>query len=473
MTTPSVRRSCRPRIRVAGLAALAAFLGVQSGHGLTTSTRVPLPPSALSLWSDPEFQRRFTETYLAETEVEPRITDEERRQMQRILEALGAENVERAESLLERSRSAASSAVFDFTQANLHFQREEFSAALAAYQAAVAKHPRFRRAWRNMGLIQVRQGDHAGASTSLRRVIELGGGDAVTYGLLGFCLGALEDSLAAESAYRMAILLDPATTDWKMGLARALFRQERFADAAALCGRLLADEPGRADFWLLQANAFIGMDQPLRAAQNLEFVDQLGQSTADTLNMLGDIYVNQGFFEQAVSGYIRAVERDRRAGPARALRGARALAARGASTDARRLLDRVGMLFVGRLDENDRRELLRIRARVAMLDGASEEEIRVLEEITAIDPLDGEALILLGQHLARAGDPDRAILCYERAAGLEPHEADARVRHAQLLVGQGRFSEALPLLRRAQTIRPRESVQEYLEQVERAARSRG
>ena len=37
----------------------------------------------------------------------------------------------------------------------------------------------------------------------------------------------LDDVIAAESAYRMANLLDPATIDWKMGMARTLFRQER------------------------------------------------------------------------------------------------------------------------------------------------------------------------------------------------------------------------------------------------------
>ncbi len=96
----------------------------------------------------------------------------------------------------------------------------------------------------------------------------------------------------------------------------------------------------------------------------------------------------------------------------------------------------------------------------------------MLEEIVALDPLDGEALILLGQHSGRAGDVEQAIFYYERAESLEEFEADAKVRHAQLLVGQGRYDEALPLLRSAQQIRFRETVQEYLEQVERVAKSR-
>jgi tetratricopeptide (TPR) repeat protein len=86
--------------------------------------------------------------------------------------------------------------------------------------------------------------------------------------------------------------------------------------------------------------------------------------------------------------------------------------------------------------------------------------------------LDGEALILLGQHSSRAGETEKAIFYYERAASLEEFEADAKVRHAQLLVKHGRYEEALPLLHRAQQLKPRDNLQDYLEQVERAAKSR-
>jgi hypothetical protein len=60
-----------------------------------------------------------------------------------------------------------------------------------------------------------------------------------------------------------------------------------------------------------------------------------------------------------------------------------------------------------------------------------------------------------------------------RAAAIsEKFEADAKVRLAQLLVGQGKYSEALPLPRRAQTINLRDNVQQYLDQVERLSKSR-
>ena len=89
----------------------------------------------------------------------------------------------------------------------------------------------------------------------------------------------------------------------------------------------------------------------------------------------------------------------------------------------------------------------------------------------ALDPLDGEALMLLGRHYAQANAPEKAIFYYERAEGIEAVEADARLRHAQLLVAQSRFQDAVPLLKRAQELKPRDDVGHYLEQVERLARA--
>ena len=85
--------------------------------------------------------------------------------------------------------------------------------------------------------------------------------------------------------------------------------------------------------------------------------------------------------------------------------------------------------------------------------------------------MDGEALILLAMHHA-ASDVEKAIFYYERAQGIEKFEGDARLRHGQLLVRNGRYQEALPLLKRAQELNPRDDVQNYIEQVERAARAR-
>ena len=73
---------------------------------------------------------------------------------------------------------------------------------------------------------------------------------------------------------------------------------------------------------------------------------------------------------------------------------------------------------------------------------------------------------------ARNGKPDQAILFYERAARIDAFAANAKVKIAQIYVSQARFSDALPLLRDAQSLKPREDVARYIEQVERASKAK-
>ena len=432
-----------------------------------------LNEATLKIWNSSAFQKQFINSYIAETEIEPRVTEDERDHMLKVLELISADKVDEAVVMLNKHRNEASSAVFDFTLANIYFQQEELELAAQAYRIAVGKYPKFRRAWRNLGLIYVRQGDFEEALPALTRVIELGGSDAITYGLLGFAYSSGEDYLAAESAYRMAILLDPKTLDWKMGLTRSFFKQERFPEAVALCGQLIKDDPDRVDMWLLQANAYIGSNQPLKAAEIFELVDHLGKSTADSQNMLGDIYINQELYTMAADAYIHAMDKDPEYDPQRAIRSAKVLIARGAFKDTRRVIEHIEKRFDGQLETDDQKDVLKLRARLTVADGSGQdEEVQVLQNIVALDPLDGEALILLGQHAGRNGDTEKAIFYFERAEGLEKYEADAKIRHAQLLVQSGKYAEALPLLRRAQQIKPRNNIQEYMEQVERVAKSR-
>jgi len=157
---------------------------------------------------------------------------------------------------------------------------------------------------------------------------------------------------------------------------------------------------------------------------------------------------------------------------ARSLRAAELLASRGATPQARLVVDHLRKAWGLSLADLERRKLLKLEARLSMAgEGSTVDAAAVLEELIKLDPLDGEALMLLGQHYSRQNQPDRAMLCYERAAGIESFEVNAKLRHAQVLVGLRRYSDALPLLRRAQEVKPREDVARYLEQVERAARA--
>lgn len=428
-----------------------------------------------TVWSSPAFRQMMVESWLAESDIEPKTSTSESKRLQRIFDQMATEEpakIADAEARLNSERAdPQASAVFDFTLGQALFQRDDLDGAKSAFESAVRKFPKFRRAWRSIGVIEMRQEAYAKAIPALVKVIELGGGDSVTYGLLGFAFVNVGDDLAAENAFRMAVLLDPSNLDWRMQLVRALFNQRRYADAAALCDKLIADNPARGDLWLLQANAFLGMQQTMKAAENYELVDKLGQSTADSLNMLADIYVNAGLFDLAVDAYGRAMRATPPSGPERALRAASVLVLRGAYGDVSTLLDSMKKALGASMVEADRKSMLKLEARVAAAKGAGGDAVAVLEEIVSLDPLDGEALILLGQEFRRQGDPIKAAFAFERAASIERFEAEAKLRHGQLLVAEGQYAEALPLLKRSQTLKPSENLQKFIEQVERVSRS--
>jgi len=460
-------------VPAAAPAAPAAGGGAAPAPAPAPQSPPPSPSDAgpeLDAWKDPEFRKSFMGSYGVLAEREPKLSPQEREALEKIVPLLGSD-LPAAETALAALVKPDGSALLDFTLGNVQFQRDRLAEAGKSYGSAVQKFPTFLRAWKNLGLLAMRTGDMPGAIRALTKMIELGGGDGFTYGLLGQAYASQGDFLSAESAYRQSLLLSPDSLDAKLGLTRALFKEERYSEAAALCGELIGKHPERTDLMVLQASAYLGMKEPRRAAQNYEILARTGHATPEILYALGDIYINEALMDLAAGAAIRAIDLDPAQAPARAFRAAEALAARGALEPAGLVLARMRSVLEPRLDEGDKRRLLKLQARIDVAQGSGDKAAAVLEEIVALDPLDGEALMLLGQYYSRTAQPEKAAFYYERAASLEAFEADAKVRLAQILVGQGKYGDALTLLKRSQELKPRDEIARYLDQVERVARA--
>ncbi|MBL9147734.1 MAG: tetratricopeptide repeat protein [Phycisphaerae bacterium] len=464
-------RSVRLLVLRAGLVGVALTGGVSFADGPDSFAQGNAEIQAL--WSDPKFLKSFVAGYGIDAEVEPRVLPDEVKLLEKIRPLMSENKLAEAEAALKKGMKKEWSAALDFTLGQIQFQQQRIDEALANFKVAVEKFPSFRRAWRNIGLIAVRNGANDEAIESFTKMIKLGGADSYAYGLLGFAYASKLDFQAAEAAYRNALLLDPSELEWRLGLTRCVFRQQKFEDAAALLDVLLERNPEKAEFWLLQAHSYLGMKQPLRAAENLEALDLLGKSTVDSLHTLGDIYLSEGLADLAVRAYERGVALSPDQPAPRPIKAAEILAAKGFVTQSKALVAGIRASLDARLDDTDRRRLLKLEARIAMAGGdASEETATILEEIVKLDPLDGEALMLLGQHYAKAEKPDRAIFYFERAEKIEAFEAPALLRHAQTLAAMGRYADAVPLLRRAQELKPRDDVARYLDQIDRLAKTK-
>ncbi len=261
----------------------------------------------MDIWNEPVFQRQFMGSYGILSAVEPEVTEIERGTLAQVLNLMSSDNPANAQALLEANVGPNSSAQFDFILGNLYFQADALDRAEKCYRKAVSKFPNFLRAYKNLAMVEVRNGYFKNAIGSLTKIMELGEGAALTFGLLGYAYTSVEDHVNAEFAYRQAMLMQPDFMDWRMGLARTLFKQEKYAESVSLLDQMILQEPDNADYWGLQANAYLGLGEILKAAQNYEYLRTQGKADGDTLSKLGDIYVKENMLDMATDAYVDAL----------------------------------------------------------------------------------------------------------------------------------------------------------------------
>jgi Tfp pilus assembly protein PilF len=289
--------------------------------------------------------------------------------------------------------------------------------------------------------------------------------------LLGYCYLAVDKFLSAEAAYRKAMLFAPDNADWKLGLARCLLAAQRSREAVALFEELIQKDPEKADYWLLQANAFLELAEYSNAARNYEILRRMGKATGASLMALGDIYTNEDLKDLALDAYLASLQKEPNQDLKRPLQAVEIMTNRQAWDQASKLLAQINAIAKSRMKDEERRRALKLESKIALAVGDDKAAVRTLEELIRRDPLDGEAMLLLAGYYGRTGEIEHAELLYERATKLRDYEANALVLHAQLLVQQSKYEKAVRLLQQAQQIRPRENVAEYLDQVERLARA--
>lgn len=452
--------------RILPAIALAAALALVA----SSATAQFEPWSGSSIVRDPEWQKSFLGSYGFLSGAEPDIKPSELEILREVIDLMQV-NPRAAAAMLEQTTGETSSAALDFILANLRFQNGDTAQAVESYELALGKFPDFRRAHKNLGLLMVQMNVYEGAIEHLTRAIELGDRDGRTYGLLGYCYINEENPLAAEQAYRTAVLQQPESKDWQLGLARSLLSQQKHEEAAALFSAFLEKHPEDASAWKLQANAYLGLEQPMAAAVNLEAVRMLGAADASSLSLLGDIYMSQGITDLAKDAYLELIRSDD--GGARyqaAHRAAELLFRSQAYGQAADLIASIDRRYAKDLETRDELELMTLKAKVARAQGREKEAAALLEKIVTRDGTRGDALLELARYHRDQGNDQKALLLLERASNLEAYEYDALVEQAQFRVASKQYDEAANLLRQALRIRSEPRVERFLARVEQATR---
>lgn len=467
MTPTSSFLSLRARQRLLrGLAVGLAFMTLAAMNAQAQFK----PWSGSSIVSDPEWQKHFLGSYGFLSGAEPDLRPAELEILKDVIDLMKV-NPKAAAIMLAQRKSPESSAAIDFVLANLQFQNGDTADAVASYEQALAKFPDFRRAHKNLGLLRVQLNDFDGAIRHLTRAIELGDRDGRSYGLLGYSYVSKESFLSAESAYRNAVLAQPDSKDWQLGLARSLLAMEKHKEAAALFSELIEKNPQDATLWMLQANAYLGLDQPMAAAVNLESVRMLGKADAESLALLGDIYMNEGIADLAKDAYLEVVRKDEAGTRFKAAQRAAELLYRAQSySEASDLLQSIEQRYASRLDSEQELELMTLKAKLARAQGSPKTAAKLLEAIVDRDGTRGEALLELARYHRDQGNDQKAILMLERAQNLEDFEYPALIEHAQFAVAAREYEKAANLLRQALRIKTEPRVERFLARVEEASR---
>lgn len=353
---------------------------------------------------------------------------------------------------------------------------------------AIKAFPNFLRAHKNLAHIYFKTERPAKAAEEFVKCLTLGDNDPITYGLLGSIYFEAGQLISAESSLRNAMMLNPGIVEFKQLLGNVLLSQERWEEAASLFGQLLVEKPNRTEYWMAQANCYIGMDKIDKAAENIEIVRYLGKADPAMLMLLGDIYLNKSMVQDAAGAYMEAVEKDTRTNSfAQYIGAARYLNQYRAYDATMRLLDAIEKKMP-QLDGPQKNQMLTLRSEVNLAQGKTTEAVRNLEDILKIDPVNGRALVVLARHyaseasrmqegseeqtLAKRETEQRAINYFERARALEDEgiRVDALVGEAQLLVRRREYPKAAELLEEAQSIRPQGYIQSYLDQINQQIR---
>ena len=453
---------------------------------------IKVPPG---LFRTPEFKARFVGSYGFLPEVEPKVDQDEARLIAELAEYLSLSRFKDAEKrLLEFIKERRNpvdpdaeakdvSAALVFTLGNLYYQNGRPAEAESAYKTAIKRFPEYRRAHKNLAMLYAQSDRLKEAKPHVMKAIDLGDTDHLSYGLLGLTLMAEDKAVEAESAFRLAALMNPEESDWTMGLVRALLLKEDWAQAASMLQTLIDKSPDDPLLWMQQANCYLQSDQVMRAAENYEVLRLKELADEGALNTLGDIYANQEQPLLALGAYLSAIEKSEVVKIDRSIKAAGYLLQLDAPDEAAQLVAEVRAKAGESFTKKQEIDSLLVESDVAAAKEDLPAAAELLRNALEIDQLNGSTRVKLGsiflqQAEATQGDQAKELKSlarveFQKASRVSDKKVAYRANRelAIMLVKNQQYREALPLLEEAVRLKEgsKQSIELYLRRIQRAA----
>ncbi len=395
-------------------------------------------------------------------EREPEMTAEEYALYEKVLTML-ATKPEFALKLLEAMMNDKEppSPAFEFILGNAYYAAGQTDRAEASYHSAVKRYPTFLRAWNNLGVLYYTGQKYADAIPCFTQSVILGDRTPMTYGLLAYCLEQERNIVPAEMAYLQALSSDPENSDWKEGLLRIYIQGRQFGRSEWLLKNLIKQRPQEARFWLAYANVLLAENRKLEATAMLEAARGAGVAGPNELNLLADLYADQGLVPEAVGVYRGIMAASPELGERKLLHLAEMLIASGSLTEA----DGVLALLKARLTPEGRITYLQARADLLGAQRKEPEARQELEELLKLEPLNGRALLSLGHLYALEGDLPHATFVFETAFQIPDSTYRACLELATIELKSRHYEKTVQYLEKALNIEKSAAVQDFLARV--------
>ena len=266
----------------------------------------------------------------------------------------------------------------------------------------------------------------------------------------GYCDDAQGKTPAAEDFYRKAIAADPKQFEARLALGLILAKQ---GDAGAreqlqTAARLDPNPPNAA----AKAQALRALARLLRntdpdtAKQAL--IDALTitpESPDDTL-LAAEIAEAEGDNGVAEQAYRRVLSVDPQSSAATAGLGHLLL-------QEKKYSDAEPLLKAALTRDPDNPALNAQYAALLGAEGKNAEAVASLEKLHQLQPKDRGIARMLADGYAQAGDTDKADAVYGELLAETPNDPELESARGQLLIREGKYAEALPLLQNAAKIR--------------------
>lgn len=335
---------------------------------------------------------------------------------------------------------------------NYEFGLQDYPAAIAAYERAVAIDPRFSQPYNQLGYAYRFQERFDEAEATFRKYIELLPDDPNPYDSLAELLmkrGRFEESIAQ---YENALRIDRHFVASYVGISQNQVFQNRHEEARKTLERLTKvarndGERRQALFWT--AMSYVDEGKPELALATVEKMAEIARATggantlAGDLNLMGQILLEAGRPDEAAAKFAQQQQSLAKANvPAEVketarrnlfFNGARVALLRNdlkaAKTLARQYAHRVQQKKVP-FELWQQHELA---GRIALAEGDAAGAVRELQKANAQDP---RVMYLLAQALRQQGDTAKAKVLSEKAAnfnGLAANYAYVRAKARELL----------------------------------------